>query len=101
MTPITMPVLAVGLTTYEALEYLGIFSYGSKLPESVRTVLQDFDDLRTESRSAKQKAVLVVSAVTAIFLVIALAQHWAAVGLIGLTVIVLLTAFNGIIEEHH
>ncbi|MFQ3324802.1 MAG: NhaB family Na+:H+ antiporter [Pseudomonadales bacterium] len=100
MTPITMPVLAVGLTTYEALEYLGIFSYGSKLPESVRTVLQDFDDLRTESRSAKQKAVLVVSAVTAIFLVIALAQHWAAVGLIGLTVIVLLTAFNGIIEEH-
>jgi NhaB family Na+:H+ antiporter len=29
-----------------------------------------------------------------------LAMHWAAVGLIGLMVIVLLTAFNGIIEEH-
>ncbi|MFT6310427.1 MAG: NhaB family Na+:H+ antiporter [Porticoccus sp.] len=100
MAPVTMPVLAVGLTTCVALEYLGIFGYGSKLPENVRTVLQDFDDLQTESRSAKQKAVLVVSAVTAIFLVIALAQHWAAVGLIGLTVIVLLTAFNGIIEEH-
>ena len=27
-------------------------------------------------------------------------MHWAAVGLVGLMVIVLLTAFNGIIEEH-
>jgi NhaB family Na+:H+ antiporter len=100
MAPITMPVLAVGLLTCLALEYLGIFGYGTKLPENVRTVLEEFDDLQTENRSAKQKAVLVVSAVIAIFLVVALAQHWAAVGLIGLTVIVLLTAFNGIIEEH-
>ncbi len=100
MAPVTMPVLAVGLLTCLALEYLGIFGYGTKLPENVRKVLQEFDDLQTENRSAKQKAVLVVSAITAIFLVIALAQHWAAVGLIGLTVIVLLTAFNGIIEEH-
>jgi NhaB family Na+:H+ antiporter len=100
MAPITMPVLAVGLLTCLALEYLGIFGYGTKLPENVRTVLEEFDDLQTENRNAKQKAVLVVSAVIAIFLVVALAQHWAAVGLIGLTVIVLLTAFNGIIEEH-
>jgi NhaB family Na+:H+ antiporter len=100
MAPITMPVLAVGLLTCLALEYLGIFGYGTKLPENVRTVLEEFDDLQTENRSAKQKAVLVFSAVIAIFLVVALAQHWAAVGLIGLTVIVLLTAFNGIIEEH-
>jgi NhaB family Na+:H+ antiporter len=27
-------------------------------------------------------------------------MHWAAVGLIGLMVIVLLTAFNGVVEEH-
>ena len=36
----------------------------------------------------------------AVFLVIALALHLAAVGLIGLTVIILLTAFKGITEEH-
>ena len=36
----------------------------------------------------------------AIFLVIALALHLAAVGLIGLTIIILLTAFKGITEEH-
>ena len=33
-------------------------------------------------------------------LVVALARHWAEVGLIGLMVIVVQTAFNGIIHEH-
>jgi len=42
----------------------------------------------------------VIQATAGIFLVVALALHWAEVGLIGLTVIVLQTAFNGIIEEH-
>ncbi len=41
-----------------------------------------------------------IQATAGIFLVVALALHWAEVGLIGLTVIVLQTAFNGIIEEH-
>jgi NhaB family Na+:H+ antiporter len=100
MAPITMPVLATGLVTCLALEYLGVFGYGSKLPDTVRQVLQEFDDIQTQNRTAKDKAVLVASAVVALFLVIALAQHWAAVGLIGLAVIVLLTAFNGIVEEH-
>ena len=35
-----------------------------------------------------------------LFLIVALAFHWAEVGLIGLAVIVLATAFTGIIEEH-
>ena len=38
--------------------------------------------------------------VIALILVFALAFHWAPVGLIGLMIIVLLTAFNGITEEH-
>src|SRR5690606_10253154 len=38
--------------------------------------------------------------IVAVFLILALAFHWAAVGLIGLAVIVLATAFNGIIREH-
>ena len=36
----------------------------------------------------------------AVFLVVALAFHWAAVGLIGLAVIVLATAFTGVTDEH-
>jgi NhaB family Na+:H+ antiporter len=42
----------------------------------------------------------VVQAAVAAFLVIALALHLAAVGLIGLTVIVLATALTGVTDEH-
>ena len=41
-----------------------------------------------------------IQALVALVLVVGLALHIAAVGLIGLMIIVLLTAFNGIIEEH-
>ena len=44
--------------------------------------------------------ILVVQGLVAAILVLGLAMHWAAVGLIGLMVIVLLTAFNGVVEEH-
>ena len=43
---------------------------------------------------------LIVQALVGIVLMISLAFHVASVGLVGLMVIVLLTAFNGIIEEH-
>src|SRR5690606_5672711 len=45
-------------------------------------------------------AALIVQGLVAVFLVIGLALHLAAVGLIGLTVIILQTSFNGIINEH-
>ena len=41
-----------------------------------------------------------MQALTAVVLVVALAFHLAEVGLVGLLVIVLVTAFNGIIDEH-
>jgi len=41
-----------------------------------------------------------VQTLVGIILIVSLAFHVAAVGLVGLMVIVLLTAFNGIVEEH-
>ena len=43
---------------------------------------------------------LVVQAISAVILILALGFHVAEVGLIGLTIIVLQTAFNGIVQEH-
>ena len=64
------------------------------------SVLEDFD--RAEPRRVRlaNGRYLIVQALVAAFLVIALAFHWAAVGLIGLSVIVLATAFAGVTEEH-
>ncbi|MFB9884983.1 sodium/proton antiporter NhaB [Balneatrix alpica] len=100
MAPISMPVLAIGLITCILLEMTGTFGYGAKLPESVRTILKEFSRIEDSKRSQRDQVTLLVQVVVAILLVIGLAFHLAAVGLIGLMVIILLTAMNGITEEH-
>jgi len=100
MAPVTMPVLAIGLLTCVALEYFKVFSYGTQLPKNVRDVLEAHSAEQDANRSNRDRAALIIQALTAVFLVVALATHIAAVGLVGLAVIVLLTAFNGIIDEH-
>lgn len=100
MTPVTMPVLAVGLTTCVLLEQIKKFGYGDQLPDPVRAILEDFDASETEKRTGRDVARLVIQAIAAVLLIIALAWHLAEVGLIGLMVIVIQTAFNGVIEEH-
>lgn len=100
MAPVTMPVLAAGLLTCLLLEATGTFGYGAQLPYRVRTVLEDFAERESARANPRSNAKLVIQAVVALILVASLALHLAAVGLIGLMVIVLLTAFNGITEEH-
>jgi NhaB family Na+:H+ antiporter len=100
MAPVTMPVLVAGLTTCALLEMSGKFGYGGQLPVAVRRVLEEFQEKEEGRRNTRSTARLIVQASVALILVLALAMHWAAVGLIGLMVIVLLTAFNGVVEEH-
>lgn len=100
MAPISMPVLVMGLITCAILEKTKWFDFGHELPENVRIILVGYDANKTENRTSQDVAKLIVQGVVAIFLVIALGFHLAEVGVIGLAVIVLATAFNGIIEEH-
>jgi len=100
MAPVSMPVLAAVFATCIVLERLRWFGYGAHLPAPVRHVLEDFDRAETEKRTPRERAILLVQAFVAVFLVIALAFHWAAVGLIGLSVIVLASALAGVTEEH-
>ena len=100
MAPITMPTLVAGLLTCYLLEVTGKFGYGTELPDNVRLVLEDFQRGEEIKRNPSSNAKLAVQAAVALLLVVSLAMHWAAVGLIGLMVIVLLTAFNGIVDEH-
>lgn len=98
--PVSLPVFVVGLATCGALEAFGLFGYGGPLPENVRNVLLEFDRHEGATRSTREKAIIIVQALVAVFLVLALGFHWAEVGLIGLGVIVLATAFTGVTEEH-
>ncbi len=100
MAPVSMPVLAAGLLTCLVLEKTGWFGYGARLPRPVRHVLEEFAAAEQAKRKAPQKAALLVQALAALFLVLGLAFHLAEVGFIGLMVIILITSFNGIIDEH-
>jgi Na+:H+ antiporter, NhaB family len=100
MAPVTMPVLVSGLLTCVLLEKFGWFGYGATLPAHVGATLRAYTEDEDRKRSNRDKARLVVQAIVALLLVLSLSLHVAAVGLIGLMVIVLLTAFNGVIDEH-
>jgi len=100
MAPITMPVLAAGLLTCVLLEVVKKFGFGAQLPEQVRDIIQGFLEEEDAKRTSAQKYALIVQAISAVFLIVALAFHLAPVGLIGLAIIVLQTAFTGIIDEH-
>jgi NhaB family Na+:H+ antiporter len=100
MAPVTIPVFFCGLITCVLLEKFKVFGYGTELPNEVRHILQQSSDHDDARRTQSDKAVLIVQSLVALVLVFGLAFHWAPVGLIGLMVIVLLTALNGITEEH-
>lgn len=101
MLPVTFPVFILGHITTIVVEKFKLFGYGAQIPEAVRQVLIEYEEEQTRKRSTEKKAAILIQALVALFLVVGLALHLAAVGLIGLTVIVLATAFTGIIDEHH
>ena len=100
MAPITMPTLAAGLVTCVLLEKVKWFSYGATLPTSVAQTLAEFNAEQEAKRDHRMTMTLIMQAVVGIILILSLAFHVASVGLVGLMVIVLLTAFNGVTEEH-
>ena len=99
VAPVSLPVLLVGLGTCYLVEKKKWFTYGYELPGHIRSHLLETEVKMEAKRGFKGKLQLIVQAMAGIWLIIALAFHLAAVGLIGLSVIVFLTALNGIIEE--
>lgn len=100
MAPVSIPCAVAGFLTCIALEKTKILGYGATLPNNVRDILIDFAKEADAERTSLDKAKLIIQAVGALILVVGLALHLAEVGLIGLMIIVLLTAFTGIVEEH-
>lgn len=100
VAPVSMPVLAVGLLTCMTVEKFKLFGYGKEMPGNIRSHLLETAIEMEKKRGIKGQAKLVVQALVGIWLIVALGLHLAEVGIIGLSVIVLLTSFNGFIDEH-
>ncbi|QJB57039.1 sodium/proton antiporter NhaB [Pseudodesulfovibrio sp. zrk46] len=98
--PVTLPVFAIGLLTCLAVEQFKLFGYGFQMPGNIRSFLLETAIEMEEKQGQKGRLKLVIQALVGVWLILALAFHLGAVGLIGLSVIILLTSFTGIIEEH-
>jgi len=98
--PVSLPVLAVGLLTCCLLERWRLFGYGYQLPPHVRAILEQHAAEHRKELQRGDRFRLVSQAAIAVLLLFGLAFHVAEVGLLGLTIIVVLTAFNGRVDEH-
>lgn len=99
MSPVTIPIYIFGYSTCLILEKLKIFGFGHSMPESVYKQLVIHDKINSANLSLRDKVKLTCQALCCVWLVFALALHLAAVGLIGLSIIVLATIFCGVNTE--
>jgi len=97
--PVSIPVLIAGLLTAITLEVTKFWGYGYQLPESVRKVMEDDVKAKDAAMDTRERIRLIIMAVCGVLLIFSLALHLAEVGIIGLMIIILLTSFNGVIEE--
>ena len=100
MLPISFPVFIFGILTCYFIEKFKLFGYGAELSDDLRLVIENFGIEEDKKRTLNDKTKLFTQFAVVIILILSLAFNVASVGLIGLMVIVLLTAFNGIIKEH-
>ena len=100
MLPISFPVFIFGILTCFFIEKFKLFGYGAELSDDLRLVIENFGAEEDKKRTLNDKTKLFTQFAVVIILILSLAFNVASVGLIGLMVIVLLTAFNGIIKEH-
>lgn len=100
MGHISIPVFITGLVVVVILEKFKIFGYGHSMPERVLIILKKIDKEKQKTMSKSDHLIIYLQGIGAIWLIIALAFHLAEVGLIGLSVIILLTSFTGKNSEH-
>jgi NhaB family Na+:H+ antiporter len=100
MAHVTIPVFFAGMLTVIAVEVTKSFGYGAKLDDGVREILKNYMNEEDAKRTPKDNYALIVQALSGLLLIVGLALHVMEVGLIGLSLLVIVTALTGITEEH-
>lgn len=98
--PVSLPVLICGIATCFLVEKYKLFGYGDRLPRKVWVVLARYSQLKEQKMTKQDRLKMLVQALAGIWLIVGLALHLADVGIIGLTIIIICTAFCGITDEH-
>ncbi len=99
MAHVTIPAVIAGFITCVVLEIVGKLGYGEKLNPEVRDILFSYLEKEDEERTDSDNYALWIQGGSGILLIFGLAFHVMEVGLIGLCLLVLVTALTGIKEE--
>ena len=101
MAHVTIPVFFAGLVTLVVVEHFKWLGYGTKLDPNIRDILKGYLHKQDEKRTQKDKYALIIQSISALLLIYGLAtQHDIQPGLIGLFLLIFVTALTGITEEH-
>ena len=100
MSHVTIPAVIAGFLTCIVLELTGVLGYGGKLDPQVRAILKGYIQDQDEKRTQREVYGLIIQGLCGVLLVVGLALHIMEVGLIGLCLLVAVTALTGIKEEH-
>lgn len=99
VAPVSMPVVICGLATCFIIEHFKLFGFGASMPDSVHAILEEQNKKTDAELTVRDKLRLIIQALCCVWLIVGLAFHLAAVGLIGLSIIIFATAFCGVISE--
>ena len=97
--PVSVPIIIFVFATCYIIERFKVFGFGHEMPESVYKILVEQDKRTMENMTTRDILRLTVQLICCVWLITALATHLAAVGLIGLSIIILATTFCGITTE--
>lgn len=97
---ISIPILISGLIVTVLVERFKVVGYGYRLPDNVRAILKQNADKMRDEMDTRKRWHLIIQGIGAVWLVVALASHLAEVGLIGLSVVIFLTAALGKTDEN-
>ena len=97
---VSVPVAIVALIVCPMLEIFKFPGFGYELPEKARKII--VADYEKKARQMTRQTVYLygVQTVVAILLFFSLAFHVAEIGLIGIALIIVMSAFSGITKEH-
>ena len=100
MSHVTIPAVIAGFLACIVLELTGVLGYGGKLDPQVRSILKGYIQQQDEKRTQREVYGIIIQGICGVLLVVGLALHIMEVGLIGLCLLVTVTALTGIKEEH-
>ena len=98
--PVSLPAAIAGFIVCFSLEFFKCPGFQYQMPESARQLILKDYKTKIDEMTEHNLYVYTVQAIVLVLLILALALHVAEVGLIGIGLIIIVTAFTGLTKEH-